>query len=182
MSKISRADIVARTVALLRSGGYDATSMAQIAQACGIRKASLYHHFPEKDALALAALDHIHTHFRDHIFALAWRDGVAAKTRLRAVNDAVYTFFDDEAGGCLAANLALVSSERAPHFQAPLRAYFDDWAQTLAHLLASSHDRRKARRLAFAALARIQGALMLMRLYADRQHLRRALDETLAIL
>ncbi len=38
------------------SGGYDGASLAQIAADAGLRKASLYHHFPTKDALYEAVL------------------------------------------------------------------------------------------------------------------------------
>jgi len=182
MAKIDRDDIVARAIKLMLTGGYDGTSMAQIAEACGIRKASLYHHFPDKDALVLAAIGQIHAHFREHIFVLAWRGRHSAHQKLRALNKATFDFFDGREGGCLLGNFVLELMERAPQFQAPLRAYFDEWAAAIAHLFESSHNRSKARRLAFSALAQIQGAIMLMRLYRDPRHLRRALASTLEML
>jgi len=182
MSKIDRDEIVNRAIKLMLTGGYDGTSMAQIAAACGIRKASVYHHFPDKDALVLAAIGQIHAYFREHIFVLARRDNMNAKQRLRALNKATFQFFDGREGGCLLGNFVLELMERAPQFEAPLRAYFDEWAAAIAHVLAASHHRAKARRLAFAALARIQGAIMLMRLYQDPAHLRRALASTLEML
>jgi len=182
MAKIDRDEIVGRAISLMLTGGYDGTSMAQIAAACGIRKASLYYHFPQKDALVLAAIGQIHEYFREYVFALAWRDGLAASARLHALNEATFHFFEDRKGGCLLGNLALALSERAERFQAPLRAYFDDWAAAIAHLLAPAHGEIRARDLAFDALAQIQGAIMMMRLYRKRQHLRRALDTVLALL
>jgi len=181
MTKIGRDDIVARAIGLMLTGGYDGTSMAQIAEACGIRKASVYHHFPDKDALVLAAIEQIHVHFREHIFVLAWRSGQDAREKLRALNRATFQFFDGREGGCLLGNFVLELMERAPQFQVPLRAYFDDWAAAIAHLFESAHSRAKARRLAFAALAQIQGAIMLMRLYRDPRYLRRALAAALEL-
>jgi len=182
MAKIDRNDIVDRTIKLMLTGGYDGTSMAQIADACGIRKASLYHHFPDKDALVLAAIEQIHAHFNEHIFVIAWCSGRDARQKLRALNKATFQFFDGREGGCLLGNLVLELMERAPQFQDPLRRYFDEWAAAIAHLFESAHSRAKARHLAFATLAQIQGAIMLMRLYQDAGHLRRALAATLEVL
>jgi len=194
MAKIDRDEIVNRAIQLMLTGGYDGTSMAQIAAACGIRKASVYHHFPDKDALVLAAIAQIHAYFREHIFVLAYspspqplshkweRGSISAKQKLRALNRATFAFFDGREGGCLLGNFVLELMERAPQFQAPLRAYFDEWAAAIAHVLQSVYSRAKARRLAFAALAQIQGAIMLMRLYRDPRHLRRALASTLEML
>jgi len=37
--------------------GYTATSMRQVAEEAGIGKATIYHHFPDKEAIAMALLD-----------------------------------------------------------------------------------------------------------------------------
>jgi len=178
MAKIEREEIVGRAIDLMLTGGYDGTSMAQISQACGIRKASLYHHFPEKDALVLAAIGQIHAHFREHIFAIAWREDIDADQRLRKLGQATFAFFRDRRGGCLLGNFALALSERAPHFQAPLRTFFDDWVAALAHVFKGQHGAARARTLAFDVVAQIQGAIMMMRLYQNPQHLRRAIAST----
>jgi AcrR family transcriptional regulator len=43
--------ILGEAIRLFLEKGYAATSMSQLAQACGIQKATLYHHFPSKEAL-----------------------------------------------------------------------------------------------------------------------------------
>lgn len=37
--------------------GYAATSMREIAEGCGIAKATIYHHFPDKESILLALLE-----------------------------------------------------------------------------------------------------------------------------
>jgi len=182
MAKIKREEIVKRAIRLFLIGGYDDTSMAQLAEACGIRKASLYHHFPSKDALALAAIEQTHDHFRDHIFAIARREDMDASQRLHALGEAIFTFFVGREGGCLMGNFVLALADRAPHLQVPLRTYFDDWAAAIAHILTPRHGPVHARALAFDVLARIQGGIMMMRLYQDAQHLRRAIDNSIEVL
>lgn len=55
-----RALILARAAALFARGGYSATSMNQVAEACGLSKATLYHYFKDKYALLVdIADDHV---------------------------------------------------------------------------------------------------------------------------
>ena len=44
--------ILTESARLFANNGYDGTSMRDIAEACGISKSLLYHHFTDKDALA----------------------------------------------------------------------------------------------------------------------------------
>lgn len=57
--RMKREDIVREATKLFAQRGYDGASMADLAEVVGLRKASLFHHFPSKDALyaeVLAAL------------------------------------------------------------------------------------------------------------------------------
>ena len=47
-------------VALFAERGIDGTSMDAIARASGVSKATIYKHWPDKEALALEMLDHLH--------------------------------------------------------------------------------------------------------------------------
>lgn len=49
--------ILARAVDAFARTGYASASMAMLAQACGISKATLYHYYPSKQALLFEALD-----------------------------------------------------------------------------------------------------------------------------
>ena len=52
----SKAEILAKTIPLFAAAGYSGVSMRQIAQTVGIKAASLYHHFPDKQSLYIEAL------------------------------------------------------------------------------------------------------------------------------
>ena len=51
--------ILVVAAAMYAERGYDGVSMRDIATAVAIQPASLYHHFKDKDALILAALEHV---------------------------------------------------------------------------------------------------------------------------
>lgn len=52
-----RAGILAVAVAVFNEHGYEATSIAMLADRLGLSKSALYHHFPSKEAMLGAALD-----------------------------------------------------------------------------------------------------------------------------
>ncbi len=54
-----RADILAAAARLFATQGYSATTMAQVAQACGVSKATLYHYVRDKHGL-LEQVTHTH--------------------------------------------------------------------------------------------------------------------------
>jgi TetR/AcrR family transcriptional regulator len=49
--------ILERAAALFAQGGYPGTSMNQVAQACGLSKATLYHYYQDKYALLVSIAD-----------------------------------------------------------------------------------------------------------------------------
>lgn len=50
--------ILERAARLIYEKGYEGTSMQDIADACGLTKAGLYHHVPTKEALLLAIMEY----------------------------------------------------------------------------------------------------------------------------
>ena len=69
----TKAEILAISIPLFADSGYAGVSMRQIAQAVGIKAASLYHHFPDKQTLYIEALAQAfskHADFLNESFAL----------------------------------------------------------------------------------------------------------------
>lgn len=56
--RLSKEDILERTAPLFAAEGYAATSMRDLAKACGITPAALYHHFADKEQLYLEVLEY----------------------------------------------------------------------------------------------------------------------------
>lgn len=88
-----RQAILDRSTALFARQGYDRTSMAEVAAACGVSKALVYHYYVSKETLLFDIL-------RDHLQALI--DAVAAvdvtadaRARLRALVGALLEAYRD---------------------------------------------------------------------------------------
>jgi TetR/AcrR family transcriptional regulator len=54
----NKTEILETTIPLFAKAGYSGVAMRKIAKAVGINAASLYHHFPDKQSLYIAALKH----------------------------------------------------------------------------------------------------------------------------
>lgn len=68
---MGREDVLAQTEALFAEKGYAGTSMADIATAVGLKKASLYSHFTAKSDVYLGVIGRVHGRLLDEVESLA---------------------------------------------------------------------------------------------------------------
>lgn len=182
MSKASSDLIVQQALRLFRVNGYHKTSMADIAAACGLLKGSIYHYFPSKEALALEVLQQLRVYFTKNVFSVAYEEKYSAQQRLVEFTLAVESYFTSREGGCLMGNLALELIDVMPQFADIIRAYFDEWTQALTHILSAKYDEDEALMLAQDAIAKTQGAIMMMRVYCQPDVIHRLNREIFTLL
>ena len=83
MNLATRDALLRQAEYLIRTRGYAAFSFADLAQGCGIRKASVHHYFPRKEDLAATLVgDHI-AHFQETLEAIS-RTDIQTQARLTA--------------------------------------------------------------------------------------------------
>jgi TetR/AcrR family transcriptional regulator len=88
-----RKAILDRSAKLFAKNGYDRTSMAEVAAACRVSKALLYHYYVNKDELLF---DILKSHLEDLIGAVrAVDEKLAARKRLRALVGALLDAYKD---------------------------------------------------------------------------------------
>jgi TetR/AcrR family transcriptional regulator, transcriptional repressor for nem operon len=182
MKKTDRDAVLDAALTLFRVKGYHNTSMADIGAASGLLKGSVYHYFPGKKELCIAALDRVVAESRDKLFQPAKDASRPADQRLQRLAEAVENYFIGREGGCVMGNLALEVGDQIPEFAERIRVYFDDWRDALSLLLSPRYGKRRAEQLAEDAVARVQGAIMLMGLKKDPAPLKRASRETVQLL
>ena len=74
----TKKEILDAALDLFSVKGFEATSLSMLAEAVGIRKASLYSHFENKQAILDALVDQVLTQYREHsIFSRAGREAPA---------------------------------------------------------------------------------------------------------
>ncbi len=147
--------------------GYDGATLVHLAQATGLSKATLYHHFPNgKPEMAVALVRHAivrlqklaFSHFQSTSTIKAWPlfiDGFSA-------------YVEQGRSNCVLAVLAHQSTahEEIAPLQLQINQQFNDWHQTLCNAIeATGVTPKKAKRTAHQTMAQIYGALMVSKLH-----------------
>lgn len=180
--KISRDDLLQRSARLFKRHGYHGTSMDMLASACGLNKATLYHHYTSKEALALDVLTWTHGQIAAALFALAFDTQLGRLERMERMNRGARRLFDDGIVGCLMGVVAADAAYGSDPLTAAIRRFFDDWAAALDFLFAEVMSAADAQAAAHQTVADFEGALLLARVYGDLAYWDRAARRAEALL
>ncbi len=167
LKKTSREEILKHSIRLFKINGYYNTSMANIANACGLIKGSIYHHFKSKEEIGLESLKYIHKYFEDNIYNIAYQDDLNQKIKIQKFIQKIDDYFLNSDGGCLLGNLALEISNENVLFKNEIREYFSNWEKALEHILICCYTTDKAKSLSKEYVALTQGEIMMMTLYSS---------------
>jgi len=159
-TKVEQDIVLEKLMDVFRSVGYDGASMTDLADATGLKKASLYHRFPEgKEAMAHAVLNHVANWNNAQIFDILVSSG-PVEERLDTALKSIDTLYN---GGRVACILRALSHGRAAEiFRSEIAEIFGKWVTAFAHVAGDvGHDPQSANRLGESTLIRIQGSLIL---------------------
>lgn len=176
-----RAVLLRQLYELFRRKGYDGVSIGDISSETGLGRSSLYHYFPGgKAQMAADVLSFARTAMEGGFFT-PMRSDAPLPERVAEMLAAVDRAYESGAGPCILASL-LSASDEGP-LSAGLAQLFQDWANAIAASLAREGiETEAARRRAVAALALIQGGLVLARGLKDRSAFADALSAAKALL
>lgn len=136
----SRRLILDTAARLLRSGGYHQTTLREIAEAVGLRKASLYHHFASKEEIVEAVVNDGVRFVQDAVVAaLAAMEGASPRQRLEAAITAHLTALHGQRDYTTASfRVFTFGATPVPEsVRAARRAYEDVWRALIAELQAA---------------------------------------------
>lgn len=165
IKKTSREDILKHSIKLFKINGYYNTSMANIADACGLIKGSIYHHFKSKEEIGFESLKYVHEYFKENIYKIAYQDDLSNKEKIKLFVQKTDDYFLHSEGGCLLGNLTLEVSSENVLFKNEIREYFTNWEKALIHILKNNYGKNRAIELAKEYVALTQGEIMMMNLY-----------------
>ena len=131
--KTTKEEIIKKSALLFKSKGYHATSIADLAEVCGITKGNFYHHFENKEALMIAAIKSNHDFIKKKLFNIAYSDQPVTE-KLKDIMDRIFQIFSSDLSGCFMANTILETAFTVPVFKESLKIFFEDWTDTMAHL------------------------------------------------
>lgn len=88
----ARDRVIAEATRLFAEKGFDATPLQDIADALGVSKPAVLHHFPSKEDIRRGVLDSILAHWRDELPRLLL-SATGSQARFESVLDEVHRFF-----------------------------------------------------------------------------------------
>ncbi len=164
---------------LFRQFGYEGVTLAKIAQATGLGKASLYHHFPGgKAEMAAVALADVNQWLETRILPmLAIAESRSPIEVFQSMCEETSEFFNAGQNPCLWAVLAMEeSSDTLFHDQ--ISGAFSRWIGAIANVLVvAGVEPTIAQQRGEDAMIQIQGALILSRGLRDFAPFQRMLQQ-----
>lgn len=170
---------------VVRQKGYAATSVDDLCREAGVTKGAFFHHFPTKDALAVAGAEAWTEHARTRIFTDApWQRHADPLDRLLAHIDFRLAMIDGpvEAFTCFVGTMVQEAYATSPAIRRACDASITAYAETLAEDVRAAIDRHgivadtTALDLAFHIQAVLQGAFILAKAKDDPAIARRSVN------
>jgi TetR/AcrR family transcriptional repressor of nem operon len=171
-------DILDLAEGLIQSRGYSAFSYQDIADALGIRKASIHYHFPSKAQLGVAVVDRYAQRFSAALQAIAADEKRSSTARLDHYVKPYLEFSRTADKVCLCGALAGEILALPDELRKRVEMFFEEHQAWLAEILATGLARKefvfsvspaKMARLVFGSL---QGALLVKRTTGDASQLK----------
>lgn len=161
MAKVSDQEILIGLMSVFRSKGYDGASLNELAEATGLKKASLYHRFPGgKKEMTDAVLDFMENWVNEKIFKVLSNAEVAPQIRLK---DALYNIGEVYGNGtevCLYRSLSMDTGMSL--FGAKIERGINQWLEAFTVLgMEMGLDKEKAFKVAQQNFVEVQGSLVL---------------------
>lgn len=156
-------DLICRLSDVFRNVGYEGASLAALAAATGLKKASLYHRFPGgKEQMAEEVLNSAEAWFLENVLAPLASDAPPA-ARVQAMIGRLDEFYAGGRQACLLNTLSSASPHDGP-FARKIKRMFKAWIDAVAAaLIEAGFDAETARRRAQRAVIMIQGSLVVAR-------------------
>lgn len=160
---IENEQLLARLSLVFRQFGYDGASLSVLSEATGLKKASLYHRFPEgKRQMAEEVLAAALSWFEANILE-PLRESTPPAQRIATVAAHLDTFYEGGRQACLLNMLSAPHDDAGPFTQA-IRSAFEAMIAAFAVVARDAgHDVKVARLRAERAVTLLHGSLVVSR-------------------
>lgn len=163
--KLTRDELLLRCANTIKRLGYHGATIEALASACGLSKGAFYHHYSNKEMLALDVLKWTHERIAEKLFSIAYEEGSSVVERMERMNRRTQRLFREDSSGCLMGIVSIDAVHGVEGLVPLIKSFFDAWIAALSHLFAHSRSQGEAREIAEQLVADYEGALLLDRLY-----------------
>lgn len=109
--KVENQVVIDGLMSVLMMKGYDGASLNELAEASGLKKASLYHRFPDgKKEIAAAVLTYVNEWVQKNIYALLTDASVLPSERLEQVLQNIGALYNNGENSCIIRAMSLDAS------------------------------------------------------------------------
>jgi AcrR family transcriptional regulator len=169
VQKVTREEILAKSLEVFRVRGYHHTSMTDLASAVGLLKGSFYHYFDSKETLMKEVLASINLFLKESVFPIAYDEGLTIEARMETMLKRFSKTVFSVEGGCIIGNTILETVNQYPIFKEILQEIITGWMDSLTFLYAKNHSFEHAQKLAEQTIMEYEGAIMMAKLY-EKSH------------
>ena len=175
--KITEELLTEKMLEVLRSRGYDGSSLQDLAVAGGLKKASLYHRYPGgKQNLVQSVLDHYTSVLQEKVFKILKAKKKKPKKRLNNAINNILELYQSGSSNCLHRALSMESGKSL--FGEQIRKNCQDWIDAFEVLGKDlGFKKKKNKHLAKESLIKIQGALVLCNIFDDAKPFKDVVEE-----
>lgn len=158
--KVENKEVLRGLITVLRSKGYDGSSLKDLAEATGLKKASLYHRFPGgKEEMALTVLEFVDKWIEKHIYNVLVDSQRTIDERLDDAIKNINHLYGYGNETCLLRALSMDNGITL--FGHIIKASMKKWIKGFTLLgIDSGLSQEKAEVFAMEALIKIQGSLI----------------------
>lgn len=157
--KIVDSDLLISLSKVFRAKGYEGTSIAELSEGTGLKKASLYHRFPKgKQEMAESVLAYLDEWVTENIFQIINDESLAPQERLKSALLQVNVLYNDGNESCIFN--AFSRKAGLDLFAQNIHYGMTQWTQAFTKIgISLNLNPTKARENAIQTLIEIQGSL-----------------------
>ena len=175
--KVNEEYILKNSLRLFRKKSYHNTSVADIADACGLLKGSLYHYFPSKEALMSAVIQFAHQSFKREVFDIAYDTTLTPQLRMEKMFKKSEKILLSD--GNIMGNIGVETARVIPEFSEHIKLFDIDWIAAVAYVFKEIASDEDANNLAEQTVAEFEGAVMMTRIFKNSKYIRNAYNRLL---
>ncbi len=175
--KVQDRQLIEGLFKVFREKGYEGASLNELAEGAGLKKASLYHRFPDgKKEIGLAVLSHSSEWLKNNLYPVLENKKISAKERLDKGLDIITEMYDEGNETCILRALSMESGMQI--FGEEIKAEMTRWIMHFAKLgLDFGFNEQEAMARAKEILIKVQGSLVVANAMSDNSVFLSTLDE-----
>ncbi|MEL6276596.1 MAG: TetR/AcrR family transcriptional regulator [Bacteroidota bacterium] len=158
--KVHQEEMLAGLLSVFRTKGYEGASLGELAQAAGLKKASLYHRFPGgKKEMATAVLTYVNEWVVENLYQVLTDKELTPEQRIDQALDNINALYSAGKKTCILRSLSMTTSMQL--FGHMISAGMKKWLSAFEQLGLAFHlSPAVAKQYAMLSLIEVQGSLV----------------------